>query len=511
MFTRARVPIAHAALLLLLVVAACAALARPAAAAEPGMVSDLTWGLSRADMDRSIDQMAAANAKWIRVNVSWKAGEQWGKGKFNEGYLGNVDYAIDRARAAGLQIIMPIADDVPFWASADPAKHLGPDGSQRWNIRYKPANFGDFADFAAYAANRYKGRGVHVYEVWNEPNLSRFWPSGVNAGEYVQMLKAAYPAIKAADPESTVVSGGISSNDWRYVEQMYAAGAGAYLDALGVHPYSGDPDTCWNDAGTNRRSRYAFCALDELRNIMVAHGDGAKPMYATEFGWSTCDNNSPLCLSSGYSEGQQADYLKKAYARLAERYSYVKVALVYTFRNNYWQNNDPLDWEANLGLVRTDFTPKPAFNAFKDVAANSQAPAAPAPVAPPAPATTTTTTGTGTTTGTTTGLKRPKGKRARAAAVSLAVRRRRAARRRGASRPRVTARGRIVGASARKVRVRIQQRSVRGWSRGASRMVTVRGNRFRLGLIGFRGARLRLRAEIPGTHARSRFVHVALS
>jgi len=134
-------PRAHVAvLLLLIVVAVLGGRVQPAAAAEPGVVSDLTWGISQADMDRTVALMKEANVKWIRFNVSWKAGEQWGKGNYNEGYLKNVDYALSAVRAAGIQVVMPIADDVPYWASADPAKYVAADGSQRWNIRYKPAN-----------------------------------------------------------------------------------------------------------------------------------------------------------------------------------------------------------------------------------------------------------------------------------------------------------------------------------------------------------------------------------
>ena len=40
-------------------------------------------------------------------------------------------------------------------------------------------------------------------------------------------------------------------------------------------------------------------------------------------------------------------------------------AFWYGFRNNYWQNNDQSDVEANYGLIRVDFSIKPAYAAFK--------------------------------------------------------------------------------------------------------------------------------------------------
>ena len=49
--------------------------------------------------------------------------------------------------------------------------------------------------------------GVHFYEIWNEPNLVQFWPTADDPDrattEYMAMVEAAYPRIKAADPEAS--------------------------------------------------------------------------------------------------------------------------------------------------------------------------------------------------------------------------------------------------------------------------------------------------------------------
>ena len=52
---------------------------------------------------------------------------------------------------------------------------------------------------------------------------------------------------------------------------------------------------------------------------MLAYGD-AKPMWLTEFGWSTTSD------SWGVSAQTQADYLLRAY-RMLEQDSYVQVAI----------------------------------------------------------------------------------------------------------------------------------------------------------------------------------------
>jgi len=142
--------------------------------------------------------------------------------------------------------------------------------------------------------------------------------------------------------------------------QLYAAGARNYFDAVAVHPYTGkvDPTWCWNQAGTTKLAIDAFCAIAEVRTTMVANGDSAKNIWLTEFGWSTTTG------TYGVSEATQAQFLTKALDKIRTSYPYVKTAFWYNYRNNYWLNNAPADLEANLGLLRVDFSAKPAYAAL---------------------------------------------------------------------------------------------------------------------------------------------------
>lgn len=328
---------------------------------DVGTVPDLTWGISRRDIDRTVSTMAKAGIRWVRLNVSWAGGEPDAKGALNAGYLADVDYAVNRARAAGIQVLMPISDGVPYWASADPGKYQDADG-RHWNVYWRPSSFGDYAVFVRSVVARYAVMGVHTYELWNEPNISRFWPSGPSPIEFKALLAAAYPVVKAADPQATVLMGGLSKNDYGYLQQLYAAGARPYFDAVAVHPYAGsaDPTWCWNQAGTTMLAVDAFCAIEEMRRTMEANGDSAKSMWLTEFGWSTTSG------AYGVSEATQADYLTKAFTRLDD-YPYVQAAFWYSYRDTW---NAPGDYDANLGLLRTNFSTKPAYNALRSYTAS---------------------------------------------------------------------------------------------------------------------------------------------
>jgi polysaccharide biosynthesis protein PslG len=365
-----------------LVATVCLTFPLTAQAAEPGTVPDVSWGISPTDQARTVALMKEAGVKWARMNISWESIEPNGKGSIDPGYIAEIDGAVDRVRAAGINIVMPMSDGTPYWASSDPNRHTDSSG-KHWNVHYPPSNMNDYADAIRYVVNHYKEKGVHVYEVWNEPNHAAFWPSGPNPGHYVQMLRAAYPAIKAVDPSATVLGAALADNDYRFLEGIYAAGGGSYFDAVSTHSYPlGDPNNCWNDSN-GRRSTNAFCSIEEIRGTMTANGDSGKQIWIDELGWSNCSNSDSTCWGFGVTESQQADYMTKAFEKLDASYPYVKAAFAYSFRNVYWQNESPSDWGGNLGLLRKDFSKKPAYEAFKAYATGSGATEPPSPPPPP--------------------------------------------------------------------------------------------------------------------------------
>ena len=328
---------------------------------QVGLVTDLTWGTSRSDMDRTVTQIVASGAQWVRANVNWKDVEPVA-GQMNPWWLSTIDYAVAQLSAHGVKVLMPVADGVPYWASADPARYTDGSGVQHWNQYWHAANAADYAAFIKVVVARYAPKGVHAYEIWNEPNYVHFWPSGPNPADYATLLKAAYPAVKAADPTATVVMGGLSLNDYSFVSGLYAAGAGRSFDAAAVHPYTDatNPATCWTDA-SGRNAASAFCGIQSVHNVMAANGDASKPIWLTEMGWSTCS------CPGGVSETTAASYLSTALQALAS-YPYVARAFVYNLRNDFWLNNAPSNIEANYGLLRIDFSVKPGFAAFQSYA-----------------------------------------------------------------------------------------------------------------------------------------------
>jgi hypothetical protein len=262
---------------------------------------------------------------------------------------GQADLIVDAANARGISVVA-LLNSTPAWATSGPPI-VGPPDS--------PDAYGNFAGaFAAHFAGR-----VAAYELWNEQNAVQFWasgPQGPEPGRFTDLLKAAYPRIKAADPGATVVAGGFSPtinffsltrNPVDYLNEMYAAGAKGFFDAVAFHPYlfNNDASVRFSTAGANS-SRGLY---DALRSAMANHGDGGKRIWATEFGESTTD----------VDEATQADRIRDFIVTWRSLPG-AGPAFVYTTRDRNTGSGDPQD---NYGVYRTDWTPKPAADAVRSL------------------------------------------------------------------------------------------------------------------------------------------------
>ena len=338
------------------------ALAAPASAAEKGVMPDLTWGIAQSEFAPTQAAITDIGAKWVRLEFRWYEGET-ARGSYSAATLAKWDQAVATSEAAGAKIIAMV-HRAPKWASGQN------------NTYAPPQNNADYANFMAFLANRY-GTRVAAWEIWNEPNGTRFWPTGPNPAAYVDLLKAGHDAVKAANPAALVVFGGLVQNDYSFVEGAYAAGAKGYFDVMNVHPYPGamPPEEVWHENG--RITPGSFTGYREVRASMLANGDD-KPIWFTEFGWSTTTTES-----WGVTPEQQAAYLTRAYC-LLEQDPYVGVAVWYNLRNNHW-DDDADRWETQLGLMKTTFERKPSYDAYKNYVPGSCPPPAPEPQPDPSP------------------------------------------------------------------------------------------------------------------------------
>jgi hypothetical protein len=326
-----------------------------AAAAPPPAGSSDRFGLdgatsflsteSDADFTRDMGPITGSGAKWLRIDINWGVIQRHGRGTYD--WVG-FDRIVQNARDHGMNVL-GIIDWTPGWANSG-------------NAHAPPTNMSDYTDFASVAVKRYAAMGVHAYEIWNEENLGYNWGGKADAAGYVQMLKAVYPVIHAADPQATVLVGGFSpatdgstdQNARTYLQAMYANGAKGYFDAVADHPY------CFPDApgATDGWSTWyqMYGTSTSLRSIMIANGDGDKKIWGTEFGYPT---NGPS--GTFVSEAQQSTWITLAY-QLWASYTWAGPLFIYVSRDQGTSTSNRYNF---YGLLRYDFSAKPAYAAFQ--------------------------------------------------------------------------------------------------------------------------------------------------
>ena len=343
---------------------ACAVAARAQTGQEAGIQTHLMWAQYDDDaVARQLDRAKESGATILRVDVGWASVEQDGKGQYNQWYLRRLDNVVDQAGARGLKLLLTFWE-TPCWASRAPESLKQGCAGQWWDRevqRYAPANASDYGEALAYMAGRYKGR-VAAWEIWNEPNHTHYLKADDPVARYAEMVKAGYPAAKAADPQATILAGSLADADYDFTAKLLDKGVAGNFDAWSVHPYSGDRSPL--DRGDDRWIQNSFLrGVPSVRATLLRYGQNV-PIWLTEFGWSTCTIRDQQSYANCVDPAVQARYLTEAYTQM-RAWDYVKAGFWFNLQDTSDNIGDRVD---NYGLLHTDGTPKPAFGAFKAAA-----------------------------------------------------------------------------------------------------------------------------------------------
>jgi hypothetical protein len=342
-----------------------------------------------ADIVRQMDQAKSMGAGMLRVDVGWSSIEEEGKGQFSSYHLEKLDDVVDQANARGLKLLLTFWQ-TPCWASSAPAS-LKQDCSGSWWDRdvqlYPPNNPQDYADALAVLVRRYGDR-VAAWEIWNEPNQDDYLKGDDPKGSYAALVRAAYPAAKAADPTTTIVAGSLADADFKWTKALYDRGVKGYFDAWSVHPYSADRSPL-DPVGPDYAQNSFVRGVPAVRDAMLSNGDD-KPLWLTEFGWSTCNVRDGEPWENCVDPSVQARYLSQAFERMRS-WSYVQVGVWFNVEDTGNNDGSRID---NYGLLSSDGRPKPAVSAFRSAASDLDQSLPPGP-APDAATDTTGDTGSG--------------------------------------------------------------------------------------------------------------------
>ncbi len=359
-------PLLLLALLLGLLPAPVAAAPTEFAGLQPAARTELAAGWRHAALDprlgmsegwRDPAALRLSRAGVDRVLFSWAAIEPDGPASFQPDRY--FPPALLRADRQGGRDIVGLIQFTPAWAARDPSQ-----GERSVPIGLGDPN-GPWAQFVSRLARHYRGQ-VSAWMIWNEMD---FRPGDNGAGgswtwdgtdaEYWQLLKDAYRAVKAADPDAQVVLGptaywvDVVNGRSLFVKRLLklaaqdpeAADNNWFFDAIAMNLYRA-PDDIY---------RVFFELQDTLKRAGIA-----KPLWVTELNCMPFDDpqtpkpdDHQRCTLE-----EQAAFTIQAFAMaLAAGWSR---ALWYQLTDNHiWREQEV--W----GLEHDDGSPRPAFQAYQ--------------------------------------------------------------------------------------------------------------------------------------------------
>ena len=269
-------------------------------------------------------QIKAAGAQWIRVEIPDPA-------------LVDITSLLQQIKASGLKILGLIdGDTYTGFTQHDWSAGSSEAGGGTGQNAYLDGLIQKFGT----VAKMYSGL-IDAYEVWNEPNAWTVAPGQggtyIYPSNFAYLLKGVYP-LAAGTP---VVSGGLFQfNDASglhtqkdYMTSTISALNGSpAFDFAGIHPYV--------DSGGHVMDYNVQACINDIA------GTTGKPLFVTEFGWS----------SSAVGESVQQSNFGVA-SNVMRRDYRVPVAIWFKLQDST---------NLNYGLLRSDGSQKPVCGAFQN-------------------------------------------------------------------------------------------------------------------------------------------------
>jgi polysaccharide biosynthesis protein PslG len=305
-----------------------------------------------------------AGFNWIRFQIHW-ASVQPGPDWWDPLAL---DRIVEEYEGSDTRILVSIVH-APDWARDPSGESL-------------LANYDDFAGVMHFLADRYRGR-IHAWEIWNEQNMAYEMGGFVRIEDYARLLEAGFVGVKQADPDALIVFGGLTPtgvndpsvaiDDVEYLDQFYTFGNGFYLqffDVMGMHlnATNNPPHTMWPDEPgpgewTNDGSFY-FRRGEQLHDVMVRYGDN-RPVWVTEFGWTTENQAAGYEYGAEISEEDQATYLVQAFEWTEREWPWVTGMFVWNlnFSTLVPEEDEKFPWS----VLYADWSPRPAYHALQQM------------------------------------------------------------------------------------------------------------------------------------------------
>jgi hypothetical protein len=301
------------------------------------------------------DLLATNGAESVRTAFYWREIQPSGSADAD---FSRTDPVVQAAAQRGLSVL-PVLQGTPAWAARNPGDQASP-----------PRDPADFARLLTSLVTRYGPQGsfwgehpqlprrpVSDWQIWNEPNLTRYWNVAPWAPTYVSLLKAANAALKAADPSSRTILAGLPNESWLALRAIYKEGGHGAFDVVALHPYTGRP------SNVVKLVRFA-------RREMRPRGDSRMPVWVTELSWPAALGKTHTTAGFETSERGQATRLASGLALLAHERRALRIGRVYWYTWLSAEGSSPssFDYSGLRRLRHGRIVTAPSLAAFRRVA-----------------------------------------------------------------------------------------------------------------------------------------------
>jgi len=316
--------------------------------------------------DADIRYMRAGRIGSVRLPVPWDGVQPTRDGGY---HWGGIDSAVAVAARGGVEVL-PFLYGTPRWLARRPTTlPLSRRARGPWLafVRAAVERYGPGGEFWAertpgivkYEPAIPRPKPIRVWQVWNEANFFYFaFP--VSPSRYAKLLKLTHRQIKRADPRARVILSGLFGDPDEagprgmdavdFVERIYRVrGIKSKFDGVALHPYA-------------IRARDLMNMTEEMREVMLRHGDRRAGLYITEMGWGSEPNYNQVAFEQGIRG--QVRQLRDSYRYLIGERRRLNLKGTYWFT---WKDSEGFcSFCDSTGFFRKGerFRPKPAWHAF---------------------------------------------------------------------------------------------------------------------------------------------------
>jgi hypothetical protein len=309
---------------------------------------------------RDLNNMQAARVRTDRFLLNW----EWVQPTAGPPSWAATDRLIGRLAVHGIRALPSVWGN-PDWVSGGDARPpLDSSASvTAWQNLLK-ALAARYGSGGSYWTTRYRQQygtsatplPVQSWQVWNEPNLKKFYVPYPAPKQYARLVKISHGAIRSRDPHAQIVLAGMPGygdvKAWDFLKEFYSvAGIKNYFDAVALHPYATD-------------LAHVRLEIQNVRGVMTNHADGSTPLWITELAWGSAPPDR-----FGINKGPtgQANMLRDSYRMILQNRTAWNVQRLFWY---LWRDPRPspgtyCSFCDSAGLVKYNRNTQPPIDNFK--------------------------------------------------------------------------------------------------------------------------------------------------